>query len=118
MARPRGAKDKVKRTTAASKQAIEAIAVVRGLTPLRVMLEDMETKYHAGDLSGAATRAETCAPYVHARLASATITHRDALDDLSVDDLRNLLASAERAAWVIGGEDTGEISSEGAGKPH
>lgn len=118
MARPRGSKDKVKRFSAAAKQAVEAIARAKGLTPLQVMMEDMQEKYDRGDLDAAATRAESCAPYVHSRLASTTITHRDALDDLNVNELRNLLAAAERATWLAGGASESEVGAEGTGKPH
>jgi len=90
-----------------------------GQMPLDIVLSVMrggpdaeqvtERQYHA---------AVDALPYVHARLASTTVTHRDALDELSVDDLRSLLATAERLSWLTGGEDTGEISSERTGKPH
>lgn len=117
--RPKGAKDKFPRQTAARKQAESALSGLsaRGRTPLSIMLEDMEAKYESGDLSAAATRAETCAPYVHARLASTVVTHRDALDDLSVDDLRRLLAHAEHTARSIGHEIEGEAEPEIAGEP-
>ncbi len=90
--------------------------------PLDIMLEAMWSHYQdaeiskaegnaeraAAKLAAAAEQAERCAPYVHPRLAAATVTHRDALDDLSVDQLRALLAVTERAAGAIGGTIEGE----------
>lgn len=114
--RPKGKKDLAPRMTGARRAALVHVAKVNGLTPLKVMLEDMERKYRAGDLEAAATRAETCAPYIHARLASTTVTHRDAIDELSLDELRSLLAAAERAAGSVGREIEGEALSEVEGE--
>lgn len=119
--RPKGSKDVVPRQTAARKQSGEGLAQsisATGKTPLAIMLEDMARKYEAGDFEGAANRAESCAPYVHARLASTTVTHRDALDDLSVDELKQLLAHAERAAWLDGDTIEGKVIAEDPRKPH
>lgn len=76
--------------------------------PLDIMLERMWELYAEKRLDAAAEQAEKCAPYLHPRLAAATVTHRDALDDLSVDQLRALLAITERAAGAIGGTIEGE----------
>jgi hypothetical protein len=78
--RPRGVKETKPRNTAARKLA--AIAAAKGVTPLDVMLMDMRAKLEAGDLSGAADRAESCAPYVHPQLAAAALTYKDAFSDL------------------------------------
>lgn len=118
MARPKGVKEKNPRSTPARKQALVELAKLNGKTPLQVMLEDMQKKYEAGDLTAAADRAESCAPYVHARLASTVVTHRDALDDLNVDELKRLLAHAERAAWLDGGAIEGKVEPEDSRKPH
>ena len=88
--RPRGVKETKPRNTAARKLA--ALAAAQGMTPLDVMLADMRAKLEAGELSGAADRAEACGPYVHPRLASATLTHKDAFSDLTVEQLEELLA--------------------------
>lgn len=114
MARPFGSKDSSPRMSPGRKLAMSAIISMRktdNKTPLAIMLEHMHQLYAAGDLAGAANRAETCAPYVHPRLAAATISHRDALDDLSVGELRLLLAAAERAAGITGREIEGEAVS-------
>ena len=97
--RPRGAKDKQPRSTPARKLA--AIAAAQGMTPLDVMLADMRAKLEAGDLSGAADRAESCAPYVHPRLASATLTHKDPFSELTREQLEELLAFAKQAAQPL-----------------
>ncbi|MBV8590273.1 MAG: hypothetical protein JO212_09480 [Acetobacteraceae bacterium] len=97
--RPRGVKETKPRNTAARKLA--AIASAQGVTPLDVMLMDMRAKLEAGDLSGAADRAESCAPYVHPRLASATLTHKDAFSELTREELEELLAFAKQAAQPL-----------------
>ena len=94
--RPLGAKDAKPRSTAARKLA--ALAAAHGMAPLDVMLADMRAKLEAGDLSGAADRAEACAPYVHPRLASATLTHKDAFSELTREQLEELLAFAKQMA--------------------
>ena len=97
--RPRGSKDTKPRSTAARKLA--ALAASQGMSPLDVMLADMRAKLDAGDLSGAADRAESCAPYVHPRLASATLTHKDAFSELTREELEELLAFAKQAAQPL-----------------
>jgi hypothetical protein len=92
--RPRGVKETKPRNTAARKLA--ALAAARGIAPLDVMLMDMRAKLEAGDLSGAADRAESCAPYVHPRLASTTLTHKDPIEELTMEQLDALLALAEQ----------------------
>lgn len=94
-------------------------ARLSGKMPLDIVLSVMRGSKEAEGITDQQYKAAVDAlPYVHARLASTTVTHRDALDDLSVSDLRSLLASAERAAWALGGEDTGEDSSTYSGKPN
>jgi hypothetical protein len=88
--RPRGVTETKPRNTAARKLA--ALAAAQGIAPLDVMLMDMRAKLEAGDLSGAADRAEACAPYVHPRLASATLAHKDPFSELTVEQLEELLA--------------------------
>ena len=50
------------------------------------------------DYKTAAEMAEIALPYTTPRLAATTITQRNALDELSLDDLQKLLALAEAAA--------------------
>lgn len=45
-------------------------AAREGVTPLEVMLEDMRSKYAAGDIEAAADRARDIAPFMHPRLAN------------------------------------------------
>ena len=97
--RPRGCKDTKPRNTAARKLA--ALAAAQGIAPLDVMLMDMRAKLEAGDLSGAADRAEACAPYMHPRLASATLSHKDAFSDLTTEQLEELVALARQMAQPV-----------------
>jgi hypothetical protein len=70
MARPKGAKDKAPRITAAAKQARAASS--EGLTPLEYMLtvmRDSEAEPERRD-----RMASSAAPYIHPRLASTELT--------------------------------------------
>lgn len=88
-------------------RALIALAATSGATPLEVMLADMRAKLDAGDLSAAADRAENCAPYIHSRLSAATVVHKDAFSDLTVDQLIALIDAT-------GGHD--DPDGEGAGE--
>jgi hypothetical protein len=88
------------------------------LSPLDIMLMAMRASAKAGNLTAAAAAAKEAAPYVLPKLASTTVTNRDILDSLSIDDLRSLLDLAERAAGDFGGAGAGETYPEDQGKPH
>jgi hypothetical protein len=102
-------------------RAQEGLAAARatGKMPLEIVLTVMRGGPEAEDVTERQYRAAVDAmPYVHARLASAVVTHRDGLDDLNVDDLRSLLAAAERATWLAGGENQDETGATYSGKPN
>jgi hypothetical protein len=67
-----------------------------GITPLDVMIQDMMSKYHAGQLHDAADRARDCAPYVHARLSSSDVAIRrvTSLSEISDAELVALTGGA------------------------
>lgn len=73
MARPKGAKDKAPRITAAAKQA--AAAVSEGLTPLEYMLGIMRDETQQPAFR--ADMAKSAAPYIHPKLASTEHTGKD-----------------------------------------
>lgn len=85
-------------------------AVSKGILPLDVILSVMrgEATYTPQQYEAA----RDAAPYLHARLSSAVVTHRDAIDELGVDELRHLLALAERATSIIGTAYPAEIGTE------
>lgn len=66
MARPKGAKDKAPRVTAAAKQAQAAAS--EGLTPLEYMLSVMRDLN--ADTAMRNDMAKAAAPYIHPRLAN------------------------------------------------
>lgn len=66
MARPKGAKDKAPRVTAAAKQAQAAAS--EGLTPLEFMLGIIRDKNQ--EMSLRADMAKAAAPYIHPRLSN------------------------------------------------
>lgn len=63
------------------------LAAERGITPLEVMLEIMQTFKAAGDLTKAAAVAKDAAPYVHARLSAVEVSGMttQALPAISMD---------------------------------
>ena len=61
----------------------------------------MRHAWEQQDYKAAAEMAEIALPYTTPRLAATTITQRNALNELSLDDLQKLLALAEAA----GGRD-------------
>lgn len=89
-----------------------------GVAPIEVIVSRMRHAWEVEDYETASKMAEIALPYTTPRLAAATITHRDALDDLTIDQLRTLLAAAERAARTLGGEVAGEAGTEIAGNAH
>jgi hypothetical protein len=62
----------------------------------------MRHAWEQRDYKTAAEMAEIALPYTRPRLAATTITQRDPLDDLSLNELRQLLAAC-RAAEAAGG---------------
>lgn len=69
MARPKGAKDKAPRITAAAKQARAASS--EGMTPLEYMLSVMRDS--AAEPERRDRMASSAAPYIHPRLASTEV---------------------------------------------
>jgi hypothetical protein len=51
-------------------QAVAAVALAEGVSPLEVMLASMRVEYAGGNLKAAAALARDAAPYCHPRLAS------------------------------------------------
>ena len=92
--RPKGSR--LQRT---AKLAIEVATA--GIQPIEVVLSVMRHAWEQQDYKTAAEMAEIALPYTTPRLAATTITQRNALDELSLDDLQKLLALAEAA----GGRD-------------
>ena len=70
MARPKGAKDKAPRVTAAAKQAQAAAS--EGLTPLEYMLGVMRDP--VADPDRRDRMASSAAPYIHPKLATTELT--------------------------------------------
>jgi hypothetical protein len=78
-------------------RAIADKAAAEGLTPLEMMLLDMKQKFRAGDLAAAADRARDCAPYMHAKLATTTISATVKREVVDLSDAE-LTAIAQGAA--------------------
>jgi hypothetical protein len=89
-----------------------------GVQPIEVVITVMRNAWAEKDYKTATQMAEVALPYTTPRLASTVVTHRDALDDLNVDELRALLAFAERPAWIASGTGEGEADAADTGKPH
>jgi hypothetical protein len=88
------------------------------MQPIEVVITVMRKAWDEKDYTTATEMAAIALPYTTPRLAATTITHRDALDDLNVDELRALLAFAERPTWPAGAEGESEADAAYAGKPH
>ena len=86
-----------------------ANAVASGVMPLDVIVSVMrgENKYTQRQYQAAID----AAPYMHSRLSSTTVTHRDALDELALDELRAFLAMAAHTATISGEAVAGEDSA-------
>jgi hypothetical protein len=77
-----------------------AIAVASaGIQPIEVVLSVMRHAWEQQDYKTAAEMAEVALPYTTPRLAATTITitQKSALDELTIDELGQLLALAEMA---------------------
>lgn len=112
MARPRGAKDKAPRRTAARKQA-EIYGDSVGVQPLDVLLGNMRRALDKQDDEKAGYWAEKAAPYVHAKLASSQVNATVSwLDGLSIDQQRAVVT----ALSTLEG-DAGDVA-EGANQTH
>lgn len=108
-----------KGTSKAIKTSDLAISLAQsGIQPIEVVLTVMRAAWAEHDYKTAATMAEVALPYTTPRLASTTVTHRDALDDLTADELRSLLAVAEDRASFAGSQAPLEAGAAFEGKPH
>jgi hypothetical protein len=96
-----------KRTPALKKARDAALkeALTGGESPLDIIIHVMRETGEITDRQFAAACA--AAPYVHARLSSATVVHKDAFSDLTVVELRALIVST-------GGFDATDDQCEGA----
>src|ERR1700677_4089114 len=117
--RKKGGKNRLTEDRIIRAQEGLAEACATGKMPLEVVLAVMRGGDAAKEITDRQYHAAVDAlPYVHARLASTVVTHRDALDDLNADQLRTLLAAAECATWAAGGEDQIEVGAAYSGKPN
>lgn len=71
--RRNGAGRKPGSVTSKSREVAEQ-ALLKGITPLEVMLEAMNSYRDAGELDKAAGIAKDAAPYMHAKLAAVEVT--------------------------------------------
>lgn len=110
--RKKGAKTKA--TIEREIRAVHGVtaAVQEGALPLDIILRVMRGDTEITKLQFDAAIA--AAPYVHARLSSATVTHRDPLDSLTDDELRAFIAHA--ASRTDAGD--GESSEAQTGEAH
>lgn len=98
--RPKGSTGKTTKLT----QAILAKAAARNLTPLEVILQNMRRHLRARRWAEAQQSAALAAPYMHPRLAAATVTVRPRLVDMSDDELRAFIAEAEAEIGIAPGD--------------
>jgi hypothetical protein len=89
--RPKGSR--LQRT---AKLAIEIATA--GIQPIGVVLSIMRNAREQQDYKTAAEMAEIALPYTTPRLASTKVMQKNAIDELSLDELCQLLAVAEAAA--------------------
>jgi hypothetical protein len=87
-------------------------ALTGGETPLEVIIAVMRGTTEITDRQFNAACA--AAPYVHSRLTSATIEHRDAISELTIEQLRSFVDAAERHNAENAG-DAGESGDSEAG---
>ncbi len=92
--RRKGTPNRATPAMAVARTAAVHQALTGGETPLDVMTRVMRGEAGITDRQFAAACA--AAPCVHARLSAAVVEHRDALTDLSLDQLLALTAAAER----------------------
>lgn len=88
-------------------------AVETGKSPLDVILDVMRNGKQGYTLDQIEC-AKAALPYLHARLANTTVTHKDALSDVTDEQLSALLSLAE---WVEREEAAGGDSAAGEGQP-
>lgn len=69
--RPKGSKSNL----TLQREAVAAKALADGVTPLEVMLDTMRELFAAGDKMAACQVAKDAAPYIHPKLANATLQH-------------------------------------------
>jgi hypothetical protein len=93
--RPGAGRPKGSRVERISKIAIEVATA--GIQPIEVVLSVMRHAWEQQDYKTAAEMAEVALPYTTPRLAATTITQKSALDELTIDELGQLLALAEMA---------------------
>jgi hypothetical protein len=79
------------RFKAAPPQRQEPTPAAARRQPLEVMLDIMARAVEAGDDKAAMEAAKNAAPYVHPRLSSAEVVHRNKFDTLTDDELRALI---------------------------
>ncbi len=81
--------------------AIAIAASNAGIQPIEVIISVMRHAWEKADYKTAAAMADIALPYCSPRLAAATITHRDPLDELTVDELRRMIVAFEQAAGIV-----------------
>ncbi len=69
-----------------------------GIQPIEVVLRVMRNAWEQRDYKTAAVMAEVALAHTDPRLAATTITQKSGLDELSLDELRELLAYCRSAA--------------------
>jgi len=92
-------------------------AVETGKSPLEVILDVMRNGKQGYTLDQIEC-AKAALPYLHARLANTTVTHKDAFSDLDGDELRSLLQLARELERQEAAAEAGTGAGEmGAGEP-
>lgn len=90
-------------------------AIETGKSPLDVILDVMRNGKQ-GYTHDQLECAKAALPYLHARLANTTVTHKDAFSDLDGDELRSLLELARelerQEAAAAAGAGAGEVGSD------
>lgn len=111
--RPQQQDQRMSRMDKARKGQVQAVET--GRSPLEVILDVMRNGKQGYTLDQIEC-AKAALPYLHARLANTTVTHRDDFSGLDGDELRALLALAERLereeAAAEAGEGTGDLGSD------
>jgi hypothetical protein len=101
--RPKGGPGKKKGAIAKSTRAILEAAAAHSVTPLEVILENMRRHRDAGEHDAAEKSAALAAPYLHPKLAAATVTVRKP-SEMTDAELAQWIADAKLAAGIAGSD--------------
>ena len=87
---------KVQRT---ADKAIEAAAA--GIQPIEVVINVMRKAWNEGDHKTATDMAAVALPYTTPRLASSVVTHKDAVSEMSYEELVAFMARLDAATEAV-----------------